>query len=98
MTFRNFELLEQIDIKQILEGQDYLANKGIVHRDIKPDNILLRNVTDKIIDNEAVICDFGLATYMDVPSNELTLKKCGTPGYVAPEVQNANVDIAPLSI
>jgi len=65
-------------ISSILEALAYLASKGVMHRDLKPDNILL-DKTDKI-----KIVDFGLATFIDVP--EFIFKKCGTPGYIAPEV------------
>ena len=54
-----------------------------MHRDIKPENILFR--TDKIFDpNQIVISDFGLATHNDV--EEYLFPRCGTPGFVAPEI------------
>jgi len=65
-------------IRAILDALAYLASKGIMHRDLKPDNILL-DKNDKI-----KIVDFGLATLIDLP--EYIFKKCGTPGYIAPEV------------
>ena len=34
------------------------------------------------------LCDFGLATHVDV--KEYLYKRCGTPGYVAPEIVNAD--------
>jgi len=65
-------------IRSILDALAYLSSKGIMHRDLKPDNILL----DK--ESKVKIADFGLATIVDLP--EYIFKKCGTPGYIAPEV------------
>jgi len=65
-------------ISSIIEALAYLASKGVMHRDLKPDNILL-DKGDKV-----KIVDFGLATFIDLP--EYIFKKCGTPGYIAPEV------------
>ena len=65
-------------IRMILEALSYLASKNIMHRDLKPDNILV-DKNDKI-----KIVDFGLATFVNI--NEYIFKKCGTPGYIAPEV------------
>lgn len=56
----------------------------IVHRDLKPDNILLRNEEDE---ESIVIADFGLSTFL-VDTKEIIFKRCGTPGFVAPEVLN----------
>ena len=53
-----------------------------MHRDIKPDNIMIKNKNS----NEIVLTDFGLATFEDEPL--YLYPKCGTPGYVAPEIIN----------
>lgn len=58
--------------------------KNIIHRDLKPENLLLKN---KDNDYEIVIADFGLATVLDEPE-KIIFKRCGTPGFVAPEVLN----------
>lgn len=53
---------------------------NVMHRDIKPENIMLRE-KDGL---DPVIVDFGLAA--DVNSDDYIYYRCGTPGYVAPEI------------
>jgi serine/threonine protein kinase len=68
-------------MKGILEGLEVMHSKEIMHRDLKPENILLR----KDGDYDCVIADFGLAQCIH---EEFMFVRCGTPGYVAPEVVN----------
>ncbi len=77
------ENLVALILKNILEGLKYLHNKNIMHRDIKPENILFRTANIKE-PNQIVLTDFGFATYNDV--KEYLFPKCGTPGFVAPEI------------
>jgi len=65
-------------VHSILDVLSYLASKGIMHRDLKPDNILVEK------GGKIKIIDLGLATPVDLPKH--IFKRCGTPGYIAPEV------------
>ena len=60
----------------------YLHAKGIMHRDLKLENIMVKkDASGQVI---PIIVDFGLAEYTSATKYLYT--RCGTPGYVAPEV------------
>ncbi|EPY77279.1 myosin light chain kinase, smooth muscle isoform 5 [Camelus ferus] len=81
----DFELTERECIKymrQISEGVEYIHKQGIVHLDLKPENIMCVNKTGARIK----LIDFGLARRLE---NAGSLKVLfGTPEFVAPEVIN----------
>lgn len=58
-----FTLKEIQDImKGLLNGVAEMAKKNVVHRDVKPENIMFRTSR---INTEICILDFGLATFCD---------------------------------
>jgi len=63
----------------VLKGLAYAHSKGVVHRDIKPDNILLSS------EGQVKITDFGLATLEDAPKLTRQGQIIGTPAYLPPE-------------
>ena len=67
-------------MKQLAEGLEYLLNKDILHRDLKPQNILLTN------EYNIKITDFGFAK--QITKNTLITTLCGSPMYMAPEIIN----------
>lgn len=71
-------------MKQILEGLAYVHSNNILHRDLKPDNILMKSFHS--LDNHSVkIADFGLCTKLQSESCWNPSERCGTRSYMAPE-------------
>lgn len=79
---RGFLLDDAVHIMgQVVNGIQEAHDQDIVHRDIKPDNIMLQEVAGDA--NFVRLLDFGLAKFVDERSN--TSLAIGTPMYMAPE-------------
>ena len=69
---------------QITQGIKYMHNNGVVHRDIKLENILID------LNNNVKICDFGIGKavtpYKTAKTIHILHDQCGTPMYIAPEI------------
>jgi serine/threonine-protein kinase len=68
--------------RQICEGLDHAHGRGTIHRDLKPDNILVLSERDHEI---ARIADFGLALSKDDETRLTTTGVVCTPAYASPE-------------
>lgn len=74
-------------ITQVADALAYAHSMGVLHRDIKPDNILID------ASGNALLSDFGIARQIDVPSELTADNIVGTPAYMAPEqAQSGLVD------
>jgi tRNA A-37 threonylcarbamoyl transferase component Bud32/Tol biopolymer transport system component len=70
------------DAAGAIAGLAAIHDAGIVHRDVKPDNML------RMADGRLVLSDFGLAT--DLPDSTMVSVFVGTPHYMAPEVREGD--------
>ena len=66
--------------RDLILGIEYLHAQGVVHRDIKPDNLLLTE------DDVLKIVDFGVSEIFEKASDMTTAKSAGSPAFLPPEL------------
>ena len=78
---------------KVARATEYAHGQGILHRDLKPGNVLLDGR------GEPLVSDFGLAKWLDANSDlTRSLTTFGTPGYIAPEQsEGAAADLTPAA-
>lgn len=83
----------RVFFRDLILGIEYLHSQGIIHRDIKTDNLLLDE------DDVVKIADFGVSELLD-PNNDRITKTAGSPAYMAPELAalSSNTDLKETAI
>ncbi|MER5430753.1 serine/threonine-protein kinase [Streptomyces sp. NPDC002588] len=91
-------------VADIAEGLAAAHAAGVVHRDVKPENVLLdmQGPLGPGGSHRALLTDFGIAKLIDTPKRTRATKIIGTPDYLAPEIveglpPRASVDIYALA-
>lgn len=97
-------------LTSLAEALQYAHESGVIHRDVKPGNILLNSRNTPIekskplpSDVQPVLTDFGLVRYLNSASQTATGQIAGTPAYMSPEQArgertDARTDIYSLGI
>lgn len=74
-------------ITQIMRALSHAHSRGIIHRDIKPQNIMV------LRDGSVRVADFGIARVMSAAQNTLTQEALGSVHYISPEqARGSNID------
>jgi serine/threonine protein kinase len=68
-------------IRQAAEALSYAHQRGMIHRDVKPANLML----DEHENNRVVLTDFGIAKLLTGSQNTMSGGLVGTPAYMSPE-------------
>ncbi|NIN73304.1 MAG: protein kinase [Gemmatimonadetes bacterium] len=83
------ELEEALEfLRQAGSGLAYAHQHGVIHRDVKPENMMLEETTGRL-----VLTDFGLAKALGAESLTVPGDMIGTPHYMAPEQLEDNTEI-----
>ncbi|KAG2452930.1 hypothetical protein HYH02_002269 [Chlamydomonas schloesseri] len=79
---------------EVARGLLHLHDTGVVHGDIKPQNVLLASSRDDRRGFRAKVADFGLAHVLPLATSSLHTETTGSPAYMAPEAFRGSVSRA----
>ncbi len=88
---RRLPIADRLDLfVRVCEGVQHAHHKGVIHRDLKPGNILVREVDGRAL---PTIIDFGIATASHAGGAGGEEEVAGTPDYMSPEQSRGAADV-----
>ncbi len=92
---RSLHPLQAVDISlQVARALEHAHQRGVVHRDIEPENILVTTVAGQ--ENFVKVLDFGVARVLGQPPlTRVGEEIIGTPEFIAPEMMSASGELSP---
>ncbi len=72
-------------VRQVCVAIDYAHRQGVLHRDIKPDNIMLKSEPSEGLPYRPILTDLGLAKLLEGGMMTMAGVSMGTPAYMSPE-------------
>ncbi len=92
---RSLHPLQAVDISlQVARALEHAHQRGVVHSDIKPENILVTTVAGQ--ENFVKVLDFGVARVLGQPPlTRVGEEIIGTPEFIAPEMMSASGELSP---
>lgn len=90
-VYKNRPMAARVLLRDMLEALDYLAHKGFIHGDVKPENILYKEAPSSEEEYEYQLADFSLAS--EVTNARM---RGGTWEYMAPELMATELEAREL--
>ncbi|WP_372368295.1 serine/threonine protein kinase [Candidatus Uabimicrobium sp. HlEnr_7] len=91
MSHKTYSLEKNLEVMlDLMNAIAFAHDKGIVHNDLKPDNVMIGEYGEVVLMDWGIAVDFRDEPNSNFPSKQLVKNPLGTPSYMAPELANGD--------